>query len=221
MIVLYGNAISTYCAKVRVVLRHKQVPFEDREPPDGYGSPAYRAIVPMGTIPGFVDGAVVLSESEAIAEYLEETHPEPAMLWGDAGSRARIRSLSRVHDCWIEPQLRALFGHIAPARRDPAVVTQRCAELQRRLREFADYATPAAFIAGARLSLADCAWATTCMQAEMILAALEVDFTLPASLVEWRATLERHPAIAPGLAPCRAAMLAWFSRLNVAAPDPS
>lgn len=212
MIIVYGNPLSTYCAKVRVVLRHKRIDFEDRAPPDGYGSPAYRRIIPLGTIPGMLDGTLALSESEAIAEYLEETRPQPAMLWGDAASRARIRMLSRVHDCWVEPQLRALYAHADPTRRDAAVVEQRCAELHRRLEAFAACASPQPWIAGTALSLADCAWATTLVQAELLLEALGVTFMLPAVLTPWRAALERHAAVAPGIAPCRAAMQAWLAK---------
>ena len=214
MITLYGNPLSTYCAKVRVVLRHKRLPFEDRSPPDGYGSPAYRRVIPMGTIPGFVDDVVVLSESEAIAEYLEETQPSPAMLYGDAASRARIRSLSRVHDCWVEPQLRALYAHADPSRRDPAVVDRHAGEFHRRLLEFAVHANPDPFIAGADLSLADCAWATTLIQAELLLPALGQSFELPAGLLAWRTTLQQQPAVEPGLQPCRASMLGWLERIG-------
>ncbi|MCP5152689.1 MAG: glutathione S-transferase family protein [Ectothiorhodospiraceae bacterium] len=214
MIVLYGNPLSTYCAKVRVVMRHKGVAFEDRDPPDGYGSPAYRRIIPMGTIPGFVDGSVVLSESEAIAEYLEETHPLPAMLPGDAGERARIRALSRVHDCWVEPALRALYAHANPERREAAVVEQKVAEMHRRLGGLAELARPAPYLAGPVLTLADCAWPTTLIQAELMLAALGHTLVVPEPLRPWRTTLERHPAVAPGLEPCRVAMAAWLAKVG-------
>ena len=214
--ILYGNALSTYCAKVRVVLRHKRLAYTDREPPGGYGSQAYRAIVAMGTVPGLVDGEVVLSESEAIVEYLEECHPTPAMLPGDAARRAHVRSLSRIHDCWVEPQLRALYAQLAPAQRDPARVSAHCRELRRRLGEFARYARPAPYLGAAQLSLADCAWPTTFLQAQMLLPALGEAFELPGALRRWRAVLDAHPAVAPGLDPCAAAMAAWMHSKGVA-----
>ncbi|MCH9673784.1 MAG: glutathione S-transferase family protein [Gammaproteobacteria bacterium] len=215
MIRLYGNALSTYCAKVRVVLRYKDIPFEDCAPPDGYGSCAYRAIIPMGTIPGFVDGSVVLSESEAIAEYLEEQYAEPPLLFGDAAQRAHIRSLSRIHDCWVEPQLRALYAHVSPAARDRAVVSARGQTFNRRLRELSHYATPGPFIAGDRLSLADCAWATTLIQAELLFPNLGLNFAIPQPLHAWRAAIDSHPAIAPGVGPCADSMRAWLDRAGV------
>ena len=212
-IVLYGNRLSTYCAKVRVVLNHKSIPFEERAPPDGYGSDAYRSIVPMGTIPGLKDDGVVLSESEAIVEYLEERYPTPSMLPGDAANRAKIRSLSRIHDCWVEPQLRALYAHTRPATRDTGAVERHCQALHRRLAEFANYAQPAPFIAGSQLTLADCAWPTTFIQAELLLPVLGQRLTLPPKLEPWRQLLCEHPAIAPGLEDCANAMGVWLEQV--------
>lgn len=208
--ILYGNPLSTYCAKVRVVLRAKNIPFTDQSPPDGYGSAAYRAIVPMGTVPGLVDGELVLSESEAIAEYIEEIAPDPSLLPGDAAQRARIRSLSRIHDCWVEPQLRGLYAHVAPAARDDARVADHLAALRRRLQEFADYATPAPYIAGDALTIADCAWPTTLIQMELLLPVFGQALVLPEKLQPWREAIDAHPAVQPGLAPCREAMAAWL-----------
>ena len=211
MIILYGNPLSTYCAKVRVVLRYKNVPFEDCPPPDGYGSPTYRRIIPMGTIPGFVDGEVVLSESEAIAEYLEETHPEPALMPGDANARESIRSLSRIHDCWVEPRLRALYAQAAPAGRDAEAVAKGITEFHRRLDDFAACAGTSPYIAGDLFSLADCAWPTTFIQAELLFEAFGQQLRMPASLVAWRERVCAQDAVAPELEACRTAMVNWLN----------
>ena len=211
-VILYGNPLSTYCAKVRAVLRHKGLAFEDRTPPDGYGSAAYRAIVPMSTIPGFVDGELVLSESEAIVEYLQECHPRPAMLPDAPAARARIRALSRIHDCWVEPQLRALYAQASPSRRDASAVADHHGAFVRRLDGFAAQASPSPFLGGSMLTIADCAWPTTLLQAKRLFAAFGLALELPAHLVRWRDALAAHPAIAPGLGPCDDAMQAWLAK---------
>ena len=211
MIQLYGLPLSTYCAKVRVIMRLKQIAFRELPPPDGYASPAYRAIVPMGTIPGFIDGTVVLSESEAIAEYLEECYPTPSILPGDQTARARIRSLSRIHDCWVEPQLRALYAHASPANRKEAVVADRVKQFWRRLGEFAQYATLAPYAAGETFTLADSAWATTFIHAENLLPHLGHSFELPSQLGAWRAQLGAHEAVLPELASCTESMQSWLA----------
>ena len=44
-----------------------------------------------------------LSQSMAILEYLDETHPEPALLPKDALGRARVRALAQTVACEIHP----------------------------------------------------------------------------------------------------------------------
>ena len=212
MIKLYGFPISTYCAKVRVALRHKQLRFSESAPPGGYGSPEYCAIVPMGTIPGFVDGAVVLSESEAIVEYLDEQYPEPGLLPGDALSRAQVRALSRMHDCWVEPQVRALFPHVTPAGRDETFVAQRVQQFWLRLGRFAEAASLSPFSAGSQFTMADCAWSTTLIQAELIFTALGHPFELPEPLQQWRDRLANVEAVRPELTACADSMRAWLEQ---------
>ena len=114
MLVLYDLAISSYGCKTRILLRHKGLEWTSLAPPDGYGSPAYCKIVPSGTIPALVHDGFTLGESDAIAEYLNELAPKPAMLPEPIKERAMARALSRFHDTRIEPLLRAYFGQVAP-----------------------------------------------------------------------------------------------------------
>lgn len=209
--VLYANDVSGYCCKVRIVLAHKSITHTERSPPDGYGSAAYRAIVPTGTIPALVVGDLVLSESEAIVEYLDEAFPAPPMLPGDAASRARLRQLSRFHDSRLEPPLRALFGHVAPAGRDGGVVSASLALFEARLAELARIATPALLLGGAALTLADCGHAATLMLGRGMAAAFGHTLAVPAEIVAYEAALAGHPSVAPALARCRAATEAWFA----------
>ena len=56
------------------------------------------ALVPMLEIDG-----LRLTQSMAIMEYLDETHPTPALLPTDAAGRARVRALSQAIACEIHP----------------------------------------------------------------------------------------------------------------------
>ena len=85
---LYAIPVSTYSAKVRIALAVKGIDYEMVPPPGGYSTPTYRKIVPLGTIPALEDGDFRLSESDVLIEYLEETHPEPALVPGSAKDRA-------------------------------------------------------------------------------------------------------------------------------------
>lgn len=65
--------------------------------------PEYRELNPDGIVPTFIDGEDVLTQSLAIIEYLEETHPEPTLLPGTPLDRAFIRSVALQIACEIHP----------------------------------------------------------------------------------------------------------------------
>jgi maleylacetoacetate isomerase len=65
--------------------------------------PAFGQISPAGLVPVLQDGDKLLTQSIAIIEYLDETHPEPSLLPGDAFQRARIRALGQDIACEIHP----------------------------------------------------------------------------------------------------------------------
>lgn len=64
---------------------------------------AFDAIAPAHLVPVLSDGAAVLTQSLAIIEYLDESHPEPPLLPGSALDRARIRALAQDIACEIHP----------------------------------------------------------------------------------------------------------------------
>ncbi len=65
---------------------------------------AFLALNPQGLLPALVtDDGAVLTQSLAIIEWLEETHPEPALLPGDALSRAHVRAFALAIACDIHP----------------------------------------------------------------------------------------------------------------------
>lgn len=65
---------------------------------------AYRAINPQQLVPALVDGDIVVRESLAIIEYLEEAYPDtPRLLPRDPQARARVRALGQMVACDIHP----------------------------------------------------------------------------------------------------------------------
>jgi maleylacetoacetate isomerase len=66
-------------------------------------TPPFSDIAPAKLVPLLKDDDKLLSQSLAIIEYLDETHPEPPLLPGDALARARIRALSFDIACEIHP----------------------------------------------------------------------------------------------------------------------
>ena len=64
----------------------------------------YLAVNPQGLVPALVtDEGDVLTQSLAIVEWLDETHPRPPLLPADASGRARVRSLAQSIACDIHP----------------------------------------------------------------------------------------------------------------------
>lgn len=209
----YAVPVSNYAATVRLLLQLKGVPFLERLPPDGYGSAAYKAIVPTGTVPAIVDDAVALSESAVIAEYLDERYPSPALLPppDDVAARARVRLMQRLHDTRIEPPLRALFGHVDPEKRDAGAVEAQLALLEARLDELASLTEPAPFLAGALPTLADYAYPATLLLGERMGDVLERRWQLPPALGPWWHRLRGLPAVAAMLHDYGLAVDAWIA----------
>ena len=64
---------------------------------------SYAGVSPSRLVPLLKDGDAMLTQSLAILEYLDETHPEPPLLPADALGRARVRSLAQDIACEIHP----------------------------------------------------------------------------------------------------------------------
>ena len=74
--------------------------------------PDYKAINPQARVPSLVlDGGEVLTQSLAIIDYLDETHPEPPFLPADPVERARVRALAHTIACDIHP-----LNNLAPLK---------------------------------------------------------------------------------------------------------
>ncbi len=65
--------------------------------------PPFSSMSGAGLVPLLKDGDALLTQSLAIIEYLDEVHPEPSLLPGDALARARIRALALSVACEIHP----------------------------------------------------------------------------------------------------------------------
>jgi glutathione S-transferase len=90
---LIDAARCPYCARVRIALAEKAIELETVEV-DLTDRPRWLIELnpPHGRVPVLDDG-FTLPESEVIMAYLEETHPEPALLPPDPAGRARARLL--------------------------------------------------------------------------------------------------------------------------------
>src|SRR5579871_2294335 len=93
MIKLHYHPLSTYSRRVRIALIEKKIAHEPVLLDMAKGKhkePSYRALNPYGRVPTLEEDGFVLYESTAILNYLEATHPTPALVPGDARGRALV-----------------------------------------------------------------------------------------------------------------------------------
>ena len=104
---LIGYFRSSAAFRVRIALNLKGITVEHafRHLRKGEQStPDYVALNPQKLVPTMVlDSGEVLTQSLAILEYLEETHPEPPILPKDPVGRARVRALALISAADIHP----------------------------------------------------------------------------------------------------------------------
>ena len=108
MIKLYTYFRSSAAFRVRIALNYKELQYQSipvhllRGGGEQH-SAAFGERNPARMVPVLEDGALTLTQSLAIIEYLEETHPTPALLPRDAAARARVRALALSIACDIHP----------------------------------------------------------------------------------------------------------------------
>lgn len=96
---LYTYFRSSAAYRARIALNFKGVAYDPvsihlrREE---HRAEDYRQLNPQALVPALDTGKAVIPQSLAIIEYLEETHPEPALLPRGAEDRAIVRSMAQL-----------------------------------------------------------------------------------------------------------------------------
>lgn len=106
MVELYNYFRSSASYRVRIALALKGLAY-DYKPvhlvKNEQFNESYAAVSASRLVPLLKDGDTVVTQSLAIIEYLDETHPEPPLLPRDAAGRARVRTLALDIACEIHP----------------------------------------------------------------------------------------------------------------------
>jgi maleylacetoacetate isomerase/maleylpyruvate isomerase len=103
---LYNYFRSSASYRVRIALALKGLEYDYRPvhlARNEQFQESFAAVSAARLVPLLRDGDAVLTQSLAIIEYLDETHPEPPLLPADPRGRARVRALAYDVACEIHP----------------------------------------------------------------------------------------------------------------------
>ena len=182
MLTLYDADRCPYCARIRIVLAEKGLPYEtvvvdlDDRPAWIYEKN------PLGKVPVLEEGDFVLPESAVIMEYLEERYPEPPLWPADPAERAAGRLLLERFDQLSRP-------YYALRRGDEDAREHLDAELA----GLDSLLASRPFLTGREFGLADAAYLPWILRAETMLG---VDLDAHPAVADWAARAGARPSVA-------------------------
>ena len=164
---LYYFPVAPNPTKVRLYVAEKGIALQTVRVNLGEGeqkSAEHLARNPRGKLPVLeLDDGSCIAESLPIIEYLEELHPDPVMIGDTAAERARVRVAERVVDLGVlMPVGVAVHATRSPLGLppNPAVAEWAALNVERTLALVDAQLAEASFVAGDRLTIADCTlWA--------------------------------------------------------------
>lgn len=113
-LILHGHAVSNYFNTVRAVLIEKQLSFMIQHS-GASRDEAFLTRSPLGKIPFLETPQGFISETVAILEYLEDTHPEHRLYPADPLLRARGRQIINITQLYLDAPLRQLYPGVYAA----------------------------------------------------------------------------------------------------------
>jgi glutathione S-transferase len=195
---LYNMYLSNFASKCRIAIYEKNARVEIAPIPGGdLKSAEYLKIYPMGKTPSLQTDGVIIGESEVINEYLEEKFPSPALLPKDPENRARVRGITRFHDLYLEPPLRALFPQVAAQEKDQKLLAEKLGEIKTRLDLLEAMLSSGPYVLGDSFTLADCALAPTMFFANIMLPMLGAPAFTDGhpKLAAWWTKVQERPSV--------------------------
>lgn len=166
MLKIFGFPLSPFVRKAAVVAREKGVAYELVAVNPRNPSPEFVAASPFRKMPAIQDGDYVLSDSTAIAAYLDRAHPEPAIFPADAKELGRAIWFEEFADTivassggkvvfnrFVSPKVLGVPG-------DETVAEQGCAELKPMMDYLENQVPDEGWLVGDAYSIADISIAT-------------------------------------------------------------
>ena len=207
---LYHSATSPNSRRVRIFLAEKGLSIPLVAVDLGKGeqhSDAYRAINPRRVVPTLeLEDGTAIGEVPAICRYIEDAHPEPALLGETAKEKALVVMWERRAELEGFATVMEAIRNAAPGLKGRAIAGphdyEQIPELAERSKlrvknffaDFDDRLSEAPFVVGQRFSVADITTLVT-----LDFAAKAIDFPVPdehRSLKRWYAAVSSRPSMA-------------------------
>lgn len=205
MRILYHLPLSPFSRKVRLALAEKRIPFDLRIERIWDRREEFLAINPACTVPVLQDvNGLVVTESYAICEYLDEAYPDMPLLGRTLAERAEVRrllgwfddkfNLEVTRNLLEEKQMKRLLGRGNP---DAGAIRAGYANLRPHMEYLGWLAETRAWLAGPALTLADLAAAAHLSALDYM---GDVDWTVSEASKDWYARVKSRPSFRPLLA---------------------
>jgi glutathione S-transferase len=186
--------------KLRVYLSEKgiSVPYEPVKIITGENrAPEFLKKNPLGGLPVLeLDDGTHLTESLAIMEYFEELHPNPPMIGTTPLERARVRALERIAEIGVLLRVATIFQNTHPFmagrfKQSPDAAENARNLLNGNLRVLDAVIGTHPFVAGERLTIADCTLFAALEFAEFAQALVEPAY---ANIKRWHSGFKERPS---------------------------
>jgi glutathione S-transferase len=202
MRILYHLPLSPFSRKIRLALAEKRIPFDLRVERVWERREEFLAMNPACTVPVLQDGnGLILADSYAICEYLDEAYPDGPLLGRTLAERAEVRRLVAWFDVKFyaevtrnllyEKHQKRLLGRGNP---EAPAIRAGYANLKPHLDYIGWLAETRAWLAGPSLSLADLAAAAHLSALDYI---GDLDWSLNDAAKDWYARIKSRPAFRP------------------------
>jgi glutathione S-transferase len=195
---LYHFALSPFCRKVRLVLAEKRIEVELVEERYWERGTEFLRRNPAGKVPVLRTGGRTLAESQAICEYLEETHPEPPLLPRDPDGRYEARRLVAWFDDKFHHEVTSKLLYERVNKKVMGLGYPESANVKagaKAIKYHLDYMDwlleQRRWLAGDMMTLADFAAAAHLSCLDYI---SDVDWTRSAAVKDWYAKIKSRPA---------------------------
>ncbi|MGB0681555.1 MAG: glutathione S-transferase family protein [Magnetovibrionaceae bacterium] len=202
---LYHLVILPEARAARVALAEKSMRFDLVAEPVWERREAFLALNPAGEVPVLVDeDGTVIAGFQALIGYLEDVHPDPALIPGSAAERAEIRRLAdwfqtkfaqEVTDCLVgEKILKRFLGRAMPSSE---AIRAGCQNIHTHLSYISYLVERRKWLAGDHFSIADILAACHLSSVDYL---GDVPWGDHGEAKEWYARVKSRPTFRPLLA---------------------